>query len=116
MTFDEYRESISPRRIDFIKLDVDGFEVEVLRGGKKTLKTHNPSICMELSPYVLQERGDSFAALFEILRERGYQFVDLKGQSSITDSQGKLKTRIPDGAGINVFAVADTRLIDGKIS
>ena len=107
ITLDEYLEGVGARRIDFIKLDVDGFEVDVLRGAKKTLRCCRPSICMELQPYGLEERGTSVGELLSVLREGGYTVVDLKGRSAIIDSAGRLKAQIPDGAGINVLAVPD---------
>jgi len=106
-TLDQHWESLGAKRIDLIKLDVDGFEPEVIRGGKSTLRRWQPSICLELSPHVLEERGSSLTELFDLLCECGYKLVDLRNKSSITDSAGRLKTRIPDGAGINVLAVAD---------
>ena len=61
MSLDEYWEKASLRQLDLVKLDVDGFEVEVIKGGRNTLKRFHPLICMELSPYVLEERGTSLA-------------------------------------------------------
>lgn len=34
----------------FVKMDVQGFEPNVLRGGEQTLKTHNPLILLETNP------------------------------------------------------------------
>ena len=41
--------------VDFIKIDVDGFECRVLRGAQTILNEHRPTILLELSPYVLRE-------------------------------------------------------------
>ena len=106
ISLDEYWKKTGLQRLDFIKLDVDGFEVDVLRGGSETLRRYHPSICMELSPYVLEERGASLAELLAQLRDGGYRLLDLAAGSAITDSKGRLKVRIPDGSGINVLALA----------
>jgi FkbM family methyltransferase len=106
MSLDEYWETAGEPKIEFIKIDVDGFEVDVIRGGQGMLKKCRAPICMELSPYVLEERGSSFAELFGVLRECGYQLVDLKRRLPIVDSNGRLGTKIPDGAGINALALA----------
>jgi FkbM family methyltransferase len=106
MTLDDYWETAGAPRVEIIKLDVDGFEVEVIQGSKRMLKQCRAPICMELSPYVLEERGSSFAELFKVLGECGYQLVDLKRRLPIVDANGTLGTKIPDGAGINVLALA----------
>ena len=40
-------DSFNFQNVDFIKIDVQGFELEVLKGGYKTLKENNPIICIE---------------------------------------------------------------------
>jgi len=59
MTLDQFIETNSIQKIDLIKLDVDGFELKVLRGGQKTLQKFKPLILFELCPYVLREHGTS---------------------------------------------------------
>lgn len=36
--------------VDFLKIDVEGFELFVLEGGEKTIRTHRPVICIEQKP------------------------------------------------------------------
>ncbi|MGL4265271.1 MAG: FkbM family methyltransferase [Afipia sp.] len=49
--------------VQLIKMDVDGFETEVLRGCTTLLRDSRPIFLMELSPYVLDERGSSLEEL-----------------------------------------------------
>jgi FkbM family methyltransferase len=107
-TLDEYCEDAGIQKLDFIKLDVDGFEVEVIKGGTNTLRHFRPPICMELSPYVLEERGTSAEQLLGELRECGYQLVDLKSRDKITRQDGSLRMEIPNGSSVNVLAYAKT--------
>ena len=107
-TLDEYFENAGIQKLDFIKLDVDGFEVDVIKGGISTLRHFRPPICLELSPYVLEERGTSVEELLSELRESGYQLIDLKSRGSVMRPNGRLKMQIPDGSGINVLAFAKT--------
>lgn len=38
------------KRIDFIKIDTDGYELNVLKGGTKLILRNKPVICMEVIP------------------------------------------------------------------
>ena len=83
-------------------------KVEVIKGGTNTLRHFRPPICMELSPYVLEERGTSAEQLLGELRECGYQLVDLKSRDKITRQDGSLRMEIPNGSSVNVLAYAKT--------
>ena len=114
VTLDEYCQNAGLQKVDFIKLDVDGFEVEVIKGGISTLRQFRPPICMELSPYVLEERETSAEELLSELRGCGYQLVDLKSRDKVTRQDGRLRTEIPDGSGINVLAFAPEQLANAS--
>ena len=54
----------------FIKIDVEGHEVEVLRGGRDTITTNKPVM------YIEDDRDDTRSALYKELRYLGYQWED----------------------------------------
>jgi FkbM family methyltransferase len=103
ITLDTYLGEAGVERVDFIKLDVDGYECEVLEGARHCLDNFHPIILMELAPYVLRERGSSLAHLLSILNRSGYRFWSLGGVQLEADAS-KLDRQIPDGSSINVFA------------
>ena len=53
-----------------IKIDVEGFEMKVLRGGGKTLKTFKPSLFIELDDNNLKDVGSCAKDLVKFLRIR----------------------------------------------
>lgn len=61
--------------IDFIKIDVEGFEYEVLSGAKKTLLKQTPTLFIELDDNHLRSNGKSAAELIELLTLLGYQNI-----------------------------------------
>jgi FkbM family methyltransferase len=56
---------------DLLKIDVEGYELEVLKGAKKTLEKFHPFIVIEMH-YWAGARSE--AELFQILSELGYKF------------------------------------------
>jgi FkbM family methyltransferase len=67
-------------KVDFIKLDVDGFELPVLRGAESMLKRDRPRILMEFAPYIYPEHGYTLQDLAGFLRGLGYECQDLRGR------------------------------------
>jgi FkbM family methyltransferase len=103
-TVDDLLREEGVTRVDLIKLDVDGWEMEVLGGAKKTLSTLKPAIVFEVAPYTLEERGHSAEALLGELSSYGYAFSDLNGKA--IHDVNRLLRETPRGAGYNLIAKA----------
>lgn len=50
---DEVVKSLNLRPIDFIKIDVEGFEGQVLRGAEQTISSNRPVVVLELNHWAL---------------------------------------------------------------
>jgi FkbM family methyltransferase len=103
ISLDTYLRQVGVSRLDFIKLDVDGFECEVLEGAQNCLEKFQPTIIMELAPYCLRDHGGSLERLVDMLFRWGYRFTKLNGEELPNDAE-KLDSKIADGATINVIA------------
>lgn len=93
-------------RVQLVKLDVDGFETEVLRGAKALMQDSQPIFVMELAPYVLEERGTSLTELLEIVEPHGYRFYNERTRQQLPPTARGCADLIADGASINVIARA----------
>jgi FkbM family methyltransferase len=90
--------------VQLVKLDVDGFECEILRGAAKLLREQKPTFVMELAPYVLDERGASLSELIRFLTSNGYRLYDERTQVPLPLDAAQLQEVIADGESINVIA------------
>jgi FkbM family methyltransferase len=63
---------------DVIKIDVEGFELNVLKGAVTTLSQNNPLIFLEVHPALLEQNGDSVEELVNFMSHLNYNFYDDK--------------------------------------
>lgn len=70
VTLDEYCESRNFDKMSFIKIDVDGFELQVLEGAVRTLEKYKPILLVEISDKDLE----AVSALLESLGYAESQF------------------------------------------
>ena len=61
---------------NLIKMDVEGFELKILKGAESTLKKFKPVLFLELNQELLQQQGDSVSSLFSFLNKHQYKIID----------------------------------------
>lgn len=59
-------------QINFIKVDVEGYEMEVLKGAEKIIQTHRPILVLELNDRNLKLQKSSALDVINWLNEKGY--------------------------------------------
>lgn len=98
-TLDALAGRLSVGRVDVIKIDVEGAELKVLKGGRHLLATSRPILLIEANDAALRGQGASTAALLELLRELAYEI------HVFSDKTGKVE-RLVDGAALSANIVA----------
>jgi FkbM family methyltransferase len=54
---------------NFIKIDVEGMEADVIKGATETIKKHKPVLCVE------DDRSDNREVLHELIKSLGYRII-----------------------------------------
>jgi FkbM family methyltransferase len=60
---------------NLVKIDIEGFEFEALKGADRLLVSVRPTLLIEIHPPQLALSGGSEDAVFEYLRERSYEWT-----------------------------------------
>ncbi|HEY3673361.1 MAG TPA: FkbM family methyltransferase [Acidimicrobiia bacterium] len=73
-TLDQVLDELGTGRVDVIKLDVEGYEFEVLRGAQHCLERDRPIVYGEFAADLMPQFGASFVDVVELFRPLGYRF------------------------------------------
>jgi len=88
--------------VSFIKLDVDGPELDVLKSGEKFLLKNKPPIFMELAPYLYPEFGYTYLDLTNYISFLGYNYYTINPIKKIENVE-KYILKIKDGSSKNIL-------------
>jgi hypothetical protein len=72
-TIDGFVASRGIDRLDLIKADIEGWEMQMLLGAQATLARLRPVVFLEAVDVYLARAGDSRSALWRFMRERDYR-------------------------------------------
>ena len=101
VSFDSFVRMQGIQRIDFIKLDVDGHEPDVLRGAELSLRRFHPTILMEWSPNLFTD--DAMNSALSRLLEIGYELFDGTSGKFISGGSKELDRRTPHKGSLNIL-------------
>lgn len=90
-------------KVDFLKIDVDGNEFDVLQGARGTLATHKPKILIELAPSCFQDKPKDFDSLIELFADMGYHAIDISDGKPLPLDPAAIRTRTGTSASINAL-------------
>jgi len=85
MTADEFVAQHSLARVDLVKIDTEGYELQVLRGASGLLTRFRPVLFVEINDDNLRQQGGSANELFGYLKTHGYtHFSDAATRSVLS--------------------------------
>lgn len=79
------------RRVDVIKLDIEGSELKALRGARKTIMRYRPAVMLGVNSNALKASGTDHDEIQQTLSELGY-----KAYKIVTDDKTFVLQPIPD--------------------
>lgn len=94
---DSYIKEAKIKKVNFVKIDVEGFEMQVLLGMQKTLANYSPALLIEVVPQYLRSAGSSRKKLLEFLKSLGYKPFVFKKDGTLTKYPDK------EAVGLNMF-------------
>jgi FkbM family methyltransferase len=102
-TLDDYFAAHPWPRLDFLKVDVESMELEVLRGGSAALARFKPTVVFETYADFRMSRGfDIFKACEDLMRGLGYNLYSM-------DDAGKLIEVTADTMSMDTIAIHQSK-------
>lgn len=73
------------KRLDFIKLDVEGWELKALQGGKESIEKHHPILLIEINAGRLKDHAHTPLEIYDFLAGIGYKWRMVQGNCKPED-------------------------------
>ena len=84
--------NVGSTKIDFIKIDTEGWELNVLKGGESYLKNNDPIIMVEYAESILKKFNRNLEDIYDILTKYGfklYKYDHIKDSFRIVERHEK---------------------------
>jgi len=75
-SIDEFASEQHIEKVRFIKLDVEGVELDALKGAKQVLATHKPACIVAVHPEPVMARGDRLEDIYDLITSFNYHISD----------------------------------------
>jgi len=84
VTLDNFIESYLPHNPHFIRMDVEGFEYEIVMGSQKTLRMAAPLIlCIEMHPHLMSR--EKVTAIIKIMKDNGFRVNAIFNEMDVSE-------------------------------
>ena len=90
ISLDNYCKLNSITQVDFIKIDVEGFEMKVLKGAQQIIEAYKPSLFIEVNDANLKAQGDGIEIMFDFLKKGGYSFFNVEDGAKFNEGDKRI--------------------------
>jgi FkbM family methyltransferase len=104
LSIDELVRSKGLSHLDFIKIDTDGHEMAILKGGRETIQRLRPLIVFEFCFYENEKRGLGFEDFASFFREMGYTLC-LCDKNTRVEDEATARKYVPELGSCDFAAV-----------
>ncbi len=100
---------LNKQPINFIKIDIQGFEMSAMLGMKTILQNNNVKILSEFWPYGLKKAGSTILEYYLFLKQLGFTINLIENNTLILLDEEKVKSfmNLPEDKYMNIFATKD---------
>lgn len=94
------------KKINFIKMDIQGFEMSAAKGMTHTLQSPDIKMLSEFWPYGMRKAGTNVLEYFKFLRQYGFYIYLIENHQLVELTEEKVKTfmDLPETTYMNIFA------------
>lgn len=85
ISLDQFIHDCKINRVDWIKIDIEGYEYFLLEGAKTTIKKYKPTLYIEICDQHLKHYGNSANALIRLLKELNYRIIHAEYRTEISE-------------------------------
>ncbi|MBI3520692.1 MAG: FkbM family methyltransferase [Bacteroidetes bacterium] len=108
IAIDDYL-SASTAVVNFIKMDIQGFEMSAVKGMTKTLQSPHLKMLSEFWPYGMRKAGTSVLDYFYFLKQHQFHIYLIEKNQLMELTEDKVKSflDLPETTYMNIFASKD---------
>lgn len=107
LSLDDFSARNKFTRVDFIKIDTDGYEHNVLSGAREMIQKFKPVIIFEVGLYVMEDHKIGFAFYQNYFDSLNYKMINSATGESVT--MNNYKKLIPEKGTIDILAIPANR-------